>query len=391
MPIAARAKPRNQQKVTKKTSDRRELDAIHERVLEAVATLGDSATAQAVQLGVSRSTLDRWFKPGALPTIQHLFRVADRTGFSVAWMLGLDSVDRGRMTLSVARTGDRVIPIDRRHVTQRDASASQHSAVDSVDSLDLRGHVESAVDKALLGMGSSRSWPDEDSLPPWVERIRYALTERSEGIEALCHQAVRAEVFDCGNKYRRAMLDLADLMMLDSSRVFDPGLPERLRTKATEIRRFAESLSSFEAMANMIPEMEQVGPIVSAGLGSNGSLVLESRFAVVAPSFGLVWRGKHRDYAWYLELFEDEALPAADGQDGLETPQPKFCSIAQKRGRFLKAQAGMSFMEQLAALTGEKAQTGALPVRPVPASRAQAPAASELDDEAAFFALLEMS
>src|SRR5262245_47075174 len=184
MPIAARAKPRNQ-KVTKKTYDRRELDAIHDRVLEAVATLGDSPTVQAMQLGVSRSTLERWFKPSALPTIQHLFRIGDRTGVSVAWMLGLDSVDRGRTLLSVARVGDGVIPIDRHHLTHRDASSSRHhgagSAADSAESLDLRAHVASAVNKALRGMRSSRSLPEENSLPHWVERIRHALIERAEG------------------------------------------------------------------------------------------------------------------------------------------------------------------------------------------------------------------
>ncbi|HEY7393918.1 MAG TPA: hypothetical protein VH559_03705, partial [Gemmatimonadaceae bacterium] len=297
-----------------------------------------------------------------------------RTGFSVAWMLGLDTVDRGRTTLSVARTGDRVIPIDRRHLAQRDASASLRSA-DSVESLDLRAHVESAVDKALGGMRSPHSSPYENALPTWVERIRHALAERSEGIEALCHHAVRAEVFDCGNRYRKAMLELADLMTLDSARVFEPGLTERLLTRAADIRRFAESLSSFEAMVNSIPEMEHVGPIVGAGLGTSGSLVLESRFVAVAPSFGVVWRGKHRDYAWYLELSEDEALPPDEGGDAVERPQPKLCAIAQKRGRFLKARAGMSFVEQLAALTGENTSL----VRP------------EMDeDEAAFVAMLEM-
>jgi transcriptional regulator with XRE-family HTH domain len=371
MPIAARAKPRNQEKVTKKTSDRRELDAIHERVLEAVATLGDSPTAQAVQLGVSRSTLDRWFKPSALPTIQHLFRIADRTGFSVAWMLGLDTVDRGRTTLSVARTEDRVFPIDRRHLANRSHGSS---SADSAD-MDLRAHVESAVDRALGGIRSPHSSPHGNALPTWVDRIRHALTERAEGIEALCHHAVRAEVFDSGNRYRKAMLELADLMTLDSARVFEPGLTERLLTRAADIRRFAESLSSFEAMVNSMPEMEHVGPIVGAGLGTSGNLVLESRFVAVAPSFGVVWRGKHRDYAWYLELLEDEPLPSDDGRDAVELPQPKLCAIAQKRGRFLKARAGMSFIEQLAALTGENTSL----VRP------------DMDeDEAAFVAMLEM-
>ena len=376
MPIAAHAKLGNQ---TKKTHDRGELDAIHHRVLEAVATLGDSPTVQAMQLGVSRSTRDRWFKPSALPTLQHLFRIADRTGVSVAWMLGLDSGDRGRTTLSVGRIGNGVIPIDR----HRDASSSRHhdSAADSVASLDLRAHVASAVDKALRGTRSSRSLPAETSLPQWVERIRHALTERAEGIEALCHEAVRAEVFDYGSNYRRAMLDLADLMSLDSSRVFEPGLTERLLTKATDIRRLAESLSSFEAMVNMIPEMERVGPILGAGVGSGGSLVLESKFVAVAPSLGVVWRGKERDYAWYLERSEDKARATADDQDVSESPQPKLGAVAQKRGRFLKARSGMSFIEQLAALTDEAAQID-------PAS---APSAAELDDEAAFLALFEMS
>jgi len=380
MPIAAQAKLRNQ---TKKTHDRGELDAIHHRVLEAVATLGDSPTVQAMQLGVSRSTRDRWFKPSALPTIQHLFRIADRTGVSVAWMLGLDSAERGRTTLPVGRVGDGVIPIDRHHVTYRDASSSRrHGAgsADSVESLDLRAHVAAAVDKALRGMRSSRSLPAENSLPHWVERIRHALTERAEGIEALCHEAVRAEVFDYGSHYRRAMLDLADLMSLDSSRVFEPGLTERLLTKATDIRRFAESLSSFEAMVNMIPEMEHIGPIVGAGVGSAGSLVLESKFVAVAPSLGVVWRGKERDYAWYLEQSDDEALPTADGRDVSENPKPKLGAVAQKRGRFLKARSGMSFIEQLAALTDGTAQIDA----------SSAPTAAELDDEAAFLALFEM-
>jgi len=377
MPIAARAKPRNQ-KVTKKTYDRRELDAIHDRVLEAVATLGDSPTVQAMQLGVSRSTRDRWFKPSALPTIQHLFRIADRTGRSVAWMLGLDSVDRGRTALSVAHAEEGVIPIDRRHLAHRDVGSTRQQSAGSanMEPLDgtLRAHVESAVDKALGGTRSARSFA-EGNAPTWVDRIRHALTERAEGIEALCHHAVRAEVFDCGNRYRKAMLELADLMTLDSSRVFEPGLTERLLTRAADIRRFAESLSSFEAMVNMIPEMEHVGPIVGAGLGTSGSLVLESRFVAVAPSFGVVWRGKHRDYAWYLDLSEDEGLPSDDGRDPLERPQPKLCAIAQKRGRFLKARAGMSFVEQLAALTGENTSL----VRP------------DMDeDEAAFVAMLEM-
>src|SRR5262245_24838441 len=379
MPIAANAKLSNQTSIT---HARGELAAIHHRVLEAVATLGDSPTVQAMQLGVSRSTRDRWFKPSALPTIQHLFRIADRTGVSVAWMLGLDSGDRGRTTLPIGRLGDGVIPIDRHHATHRDASSSrQHdSAANSVESLDLRAHVASAVDKALRGTRSSRSLPAENSLPQWVERIRHALTERAEGIEALCHEAVRAEVFDYGSNYRRAMLDLADLMTLDSSRVFEPDLTARLLTKATDIRRFAESLSSFEAMVNMIPEMERVGPIVGAGLGSSGSLVLESRFVAVAPSLGVVWRGKHRDYAWYLEHPEDEALPSGDGQDAVEIPQPRLSAIAQKRGRFLNARAGMSFIEQLAVLTGETGEKVQIDASSVPAEH-------ELDDEAAFIAM----
>lgn len=358
MPITARVKPRDQ-KETKKKRERRKLEAIRERVLQAVATLGDSHTMQAMELGVSRSTRDRWLKPGALPSVPHLLRIAERTGRSVAWMLGSDAADHGRSTtLSNWRTskeGGRLGKADS-DAGSDDSAAAVDELLESIDSGSFRSRVRSGVDRALRGIRASRAAftsPEENSFPPWAERIRRALTGRSESVDTLCLRAVRAEVFDSGTKYRKAMLDLAVLMTVDSSRVFEDGLPERLRAKALDIRRFAETLWSFEAMVKVMPEMERVGPIVGALFRDTGMVVLESRFAAVAPSLGLVWRGKHRDYAWYLELPGDEAIPIGDARDQSDRTKPKLCAMVRKRGRFLTPRPGMSFIEQLAALTGD--------------------------------------
>jgi hypothetical protein len=343
---------RENQKDTQKKRERGRAELIRERVLQAVLSLGDTATVQAMQLGVARSTRERWFKPNALPTIPHLLRIAERTGSSLSWVLALDAVDgdSGKpvelsdnlLTLIKTNTGS-----DTGH--KRNSARTTGRSREWVDSAAFRSSVEVEVDKALRGLRKLRSTPANSALPPWAERIRRTLTRRSEGLDTLCLRAVRAEVFDAATRYRKAMLDLADLMTVDSSRVFEPGLDERLRKKAKDIRRFADTLSSFEAMVHVIPEIERVGPLVGAAHSSRGTVVLESRFEAVAPALSLVFRGKRRDYAWYLELHADEAAH----RDRPEMAKPKLCPTSVKRGRFLTPRAGMSFVEQLAVLTGD--------------------------------------
>jgi hypothetical protein len=347
MPLI-RLKKENQ-KDTQKKRERGRADLIRERVLQAVLSLGDTATVQAMQLGVARTTRDRWFKPNALPTIPHLLRIAERTGSSLSWMLALDAVDHGPGT-SVELSDNLLTLIKSTSESEKGHRRGAAKAVTrGTDSAATKSSIEVEVDKALRGLRKLRSTPANSPLPPWAERIRQALTRRSEGIDTLCLRAVRSEIFDNATRYRKAMVDLADLMTVDSSRVFETGLDERLRKKAADIRRFADTLSSFEAMVHVIPEIERVGPLMGAVHTSRGTVVLESRFEAVAPALSLVFRGKRRDYAWYLELRADET---ARGNRG-EVVKPKLFATSVKRGRFLTPRTGMSFIEQLAALTGD--------------------------------------
>jgi hypothetical protein len=364
---------RENQKDTQKKRERGRAELIRERVHQAVLSLGDTASVQAVQLGVARSTRDRWFKPNALPTIPHLLRIAERTGSSLSWMLALDAVDADSGK-PVELSDNLLTLIKTNSDSEKGHRRSSAKAVTrGVDNAAFRSIVEAEVDKALRGLRKLRSTPANSALPPWAERIRRTLTRRSEGIDTLCLRAVRAEVFDSATRYRKAMIDLADLMTVDSSRVYESGLDERLRKKAADIRRFADMLSSFEAMVHVIPEIERVGPLVGATHSSKGAVVLESRFEAVAPALSLVFRGKRNDYAWYLELRADEAAH----RDRPEIAKPKLCPTSAKRGRFLTPRAGMSFVEQLAVLTGDHGPFDAQAKKPA----AQLPDPDEENEE----------